>query len=111
MVLMSTKDGRVIRNLTSGFNKDKGFEYIRTPGGFRNNAVPWMSWAPAGDRIAYFARTEKQKTLIVQNVVTRNIERRIQLKTVDMPESPDISPDGKEVAFSALQGATGDIFI
>ena len=28
-----------------------------------------------------------------------------------MPESPDISPDGKEVAFSALRGAIGDIFI
>ena len=28
-----------------------------------------------------------------------------------MPESPDISPDGREVAFAALQGATGDIFI
>ena len=28
-----------------------------------------------------------------------------------MPESPDISPDGKEVAFSGLVGATGDIFI
>src|SRR3954467_744932 len=55
MVLLSTKDGRVIRNLTSGFNKDKGFEYIRTPGGFRNNAVPWMSWSPTGDRIGYFA--------------------------------------------------------
>ena len=61
IVLMSTKDGKVIRNLTSGFNKDHGFEYIATPGGFRSNAVPWMSWAPAGDRIAYFARTEKQQ--------------------------------------------------
>ena len=29
-----------------------------------------MSWSPAGDRIAYFARTEKKKTLILQNVVT-----------------------------------------
>ena len=63
IVLLSTKDGKVIRNLTSGFNQSHGFEYIATPGGFRNNAVPWMSWAPAGDRIAYFARTEKQKTL------------------------------------------------
>ena len=54
-----------------------------------------MSWSPAGDRIAYFARTEKQKTLILQNVVTRKIEKRFELKTVDMPESPDISPDGK----------------
>ncbi len=111
IILMSTKDGKVIRNLTGGFNKDKGYEYIVTPGGFRNNAVPWMSWAPAGDRIAYFARTEKVKTLILQNAVTRKIERRIELKTVDMPESPDISPDGKEVAFSALSSAIGDIFI
>jgi len=111
IVLMSTKDGKVIRNLTSGFNKNKGFEYIATPGGFRNNAVSWMSWAPAGDRIAYFARTEKNKTLILQNVVTKKIETRIELKTVDGPESPDISPDGKEVAFAALRGAIADIFI
>src|SRR5688500_15791962 len=111
IVLMSTKDGKVIRNLTSGFNKDRGFEYIVTPGGFRNNAVPWMSWSPAGDRLAYFARTEKQKTLILQNVVNRRIEKRIELKTVDMPESPDIHPDGRHVAFSALSGAIGDIFI
>ncbi|MGH9374022.1 MAG: hypothetical protein ACRD15_21105 [Vicinamibacterales bacterium] len=111
IVLLSTKDGKVIRNLTSGFNKDQGFEYIRTPGGFRNNAVPWISWAPAGDRVAYFARTEKVSTLILQNVVTRKIDQRIELKTVDLPESPDISPDGKEIAFSALSSAIGDIFI
>ena len=92
IVLMSTQGRRVIRNLTSGFNKDQGFEYIRTPGGFRNNAVPWMSWAPTGDRIAYFARTEKVSTLILQNVVTRKIERRIELKTVDLPESPGHQP-------------------
>ena len=111
IVLMSTKDGKVIRNLTSGFNKDQGFEYISTPGGFRNNAVPWMSWAPTGDRLAYFARTEKHKTLILQNVVTKKIEKRIELKTVDAPESPDISPDGRQVAFSALKDAIGDIFL
>jgi hypothetical protein len=111
IVLLSTKDGKVIRNLTSGFNKDHGFEYIRTPGGFRNNAVPWMSWAPSGDRIAYFARTEKVSTLILQNVVTRRIEKRIELKTVDLPESPDISPDGTRIAFAGLNGAIGDIFV
>src|SRR5574338_619882 len=106
--LMSTKDGKVIRNLTGGFNKDKGFEYIATPGGFRNNAVSWMSWSPAGDRIAYFARTEKNKTLILQNVVTKKIEKRIELKTVDGPESPEFSPDGKTVAFAGLRNAVAD---
>ena len=111
IILLSTKDSKVIRNLTGGFNKDRGYEYIATPGGFRNNAVPWMSWSPAGDLIAYFARTEKMKTLILQNAINGKVEHRIELKTVDMPESPDISPDGKEVAFSGLAGATGDIFI
>jgi len=111
IVLMSTKDGKVIRNLTSGFNQNHGYEYIATPGGFRNNAVSWMSWAPAGDRIAYFARTEKNKTLILQNVVTKKIESRIELKSVDGPESPDVSPDGREVAFAGMRGAIADIFI
>ncbi|MBA2303797.1 MAG: PD40 domain-containing protein [Acidobacteria bacterium] len=111
IVLMSTKDSKVVHNLTSGFNKDRGYEYIVTPGGFRNNAVPWMSWAPGGDRIAYFVRTEKHKTLILQNVVTRRVDKRVELKSVDMPESPDISPDGRHVAFSALSGAIGDIFL
>src|SRR5215217_8153296 len=111
IVLLSTKDNKVIGNLTGGFNKDRGFEYIVTPGGFRNNAVPWMSWAPAGDRLAYFARTEKYKTLILQNVVNKKVEKRIELKSVDMPESPDISPDGRTVAFSGRRGAIADIFI
>lgn len=111
IVLMSTKDSKVLGNLTSGFNKDRGYEYIVTPGGFRNNAVPWMSWAPGGDRIAYFVRTEKHKTLILHNAITRKIEKRIGLKAVDMPESPDISPDGRYVAFSALSNAIGDIFV
>src|SRR5574338_19771 len=63
IILISSKDGQVIRNLTGGFNKDKGYEYIATPGGLRNN-----------------------------------------------PESPNISPDGRYVAFSALREASSDIF-
>src|SRR6188472_3285145 len=37
IVLLSTKDSKVIRNLTAGFNTGFGFEYISTPGGFRGN--------------------------------------------------------------------------
>jgi hypothetical protein len=110
IVLLSTKDGKVIRNLTGGFNTGFGFEYISTPGGFRGNAVPWMSWSPAGDRIAYFTRHEKQKELVLQNVLTRKIEKRFDIKSVDMAESPDISPDGKVVAFAGLRNAVADIF-
>jgi hypothetical protein len=69
-----------------------------------------MAWAPTGDRLAYFARTEKQRSLILQNVVTGKIEKRYYLSTVDVPESPEFSPDGRKVYFSALRNAIGDIF-
>jgi hypothetical protein len=110
IVLISTRDGSIIRNLTSDFDKDYGFEFIPTPG-MRFNSVPWLSWGPSGDRLAYFVRREKWRTLIMQNVLTRDIEERIELRDVDDPESPDISPDGAKVAFAALQGGVGDIFV
>lgn len=109
IVLLSTKDGQVIRNLTPGFDQNRGFEYIVQPGG-RSNSVPWMSWSPSGDRLAFFVRTEKDRSLIVLDVVTRNVVQRIELNTVDAPESPDFSPDGKTVAFSAMREGTTDIF-
>ena len=55
-------------------------------------------------------RTEKERTLIIQNVITRKIEVRVPMKTVDEPESPSFSPDGRTVAFAGLRGAVGDIF-
>jgi hypothetical protein len=108
IILLSATDGEFVRNLTPGFDKDMGFEYISTPSQWIT--VPWMSWSPRGDRLAYFVRTEKSKTLILQNVVTGRIEERLELNTVDEPESPSISPDGRTVAFAGLRDAVGDIF-
>ncbi|MBI4263368.1 MAG: PD40 domain-containing protein [Acidobacteria bacterium] len=110
IVLVSSKDGSIIRNLTPGFDQDHGFEFIIQPG-MRFNTVPWLSWSPSGDRLAYFVRREKSRTLILQNVLNRDIEQRVDMATVDDPESPDISPDGRRVAFAALQGGVGDIFV
>src|SRR5687768_10772396 len=110
IVLVSARDGSEIKNLTKGFDQDYGFEFIVTPGG-RWSTVPWMSFDATGDFLAYFVRTEKSRTLIVQNVLNRKVEKRIEMRTLDDPESPDISPDGRKVAFAGLQGGTGDIFV
>lgn len=109
IVLFSAKDGQEIRNLTKGFDQSMGFEYIAYPTN-RFIAVPWMSWSPQGDRLAYFVRTEKDRSLILQNVLTRKVEVRISMNTVDAPESPDVSPDGTLVAFSAMRNGIADIF-
>jgi hypothetical protein len=108
IVLISTKDGSIVRNLTKGFDKDMGFDHIVFMG--ERVEFPWMSWSPKGDRLAYFVRTEKERTLIVQNVLTRQIEERIPMKSVDEPESPSFSPDGRTIVFDALRGGVGDIF-
>ncbi len=109
IILISAKDGSVIRNLTPGFDQDMGFESISLPGE-RWNTVPWMSWSPRGDRLAYFVRNKEHKVLIFENVITRKIEQRIDMKTVDEPESPSFSPDGRMVAFAGLRNAKNDIF-
>ena len=93
IVLVSAKDGSVVRNLTSGFDKDLGFEYISVPWGL---AAPWMSWGAKGDRLAYFVRTEKSKSLILQNILSKRIEQRIDMQSIDEPASPSIS-DRKSV--------------
>ncbi len=108
-MLLSAKDGSMVRNLTAGFDKDYGFTNLVMLGE-RWNTMPWMSWSPKGDRLAYFVRTEKERTLIVQNVLTKKIEIRIPMKSVDEPESPSFSPDGRTIAFAGLRGGTGDIF-
>ena len=109
IVLLSSKDGQVIRSLTPGFDQSRGFEYIVAPGA-RWNTVPWMSWSPSGDRLAFFVRTEKDRSLVVEDVITRKIVQRFELNSVDAPESPDFSPDGTSVAFSAMRGGVTDVF-
>ncbi len=110
IVLFSSETGDVVSNLTEGFDQDLGFESIALPGA-RWNQVPWMSWSEVDDRLAYFVRKNKYRSLVLQNVVTREVEEIINLDTVDAPESPDISPDGRTVVFSALQRAVGDIYL
>ena len=110
IILVSAKDGSLVRNLTAGFDKNYGFTNLVMLGE-RWNTMPWMSWSPKGDRLAYLVRTEKERSLIVQNVLTRKIEVRIAMKSVDEPESPSFSPDGSTIAIAGLRGGIGDIFL
>ena len=86
IVLISAKDGKVIRNLTPGFDQGMGFDYIVTPGG-RWITIPWLAWSPAGDRLAYVVRREKGKALVIQNVLTQ------EDREAHRPEDASTSPN------------------
>ncbi|MDE3155941.1 MAG: PD40 domain-containing protein [Acidobacteriota bacterium] len=109
VILISARDGKVIRNLTPGFDKDMGWDHISLDGE-RFITVPYLSWAPGGDRLAYFVRKGPRRELIIQDIVTRKIEERIPIKGLDQPESPCFSADGRHIIFSALNDQLGDIY-
>ena len=104
IVLMSSKDGSIIRNLTSGFDQDRGFEFIIHAGHAVQHGAVALVVAIRATAIGYFVRAEKWRTLILQNVLNGDIEERVELRTIDDPESPDISPDGRKVAFAGAAG-------
>ena len=109
IVLLSSKDGSVVRNLTDGFDKDLGSPHRACPASAstrcrgcrgRRRAIG----SPTSSAPRRSARSSCRTSL------TREIELRIPMKSVDEPESPSFSPDGRTVAFSALRGGIGDIF-
>ena len=51
IILISARDGKFIDNVTKGFDKDRGFEYIATAGGLRGNLVPWIAWERRSRRL------------------------------------------------------------
>ena len=110
IILVSAKDGEVVRNLTPGFDQDMGFQYIGIPGG-RWNTVPWMTWAPSGDRLAYIARFGKSKGGGDRGRRHEEGRPADRSSPVNEPESPCYSPDEKSIVFSALENAKSDIFM
>ena len=82
----------------------------RTPGGRWN--IGAVDVVVAAGRPARLLRAHREGSLAdrCRTSSRRKIEVRIPLTTVDAPESPDFSPDGKLVAFSGMRGSVADIF-
>jgi hypothetical protein len=105
IVLVSTTDGTVIKNLTPGFTAQ--FESIAI-----NNewtAGRTLAFDPSGDHVAFFARTGKRRSLFMVSVLDRGIKRKVPIP-LDQPQAPAVHPDGRHVIFSAIREGVADIW-
>lgn len=105
ILLISTKDGSVIKNITKGYTLK--YEYIRfdvDPSKGKD-----IAWSPDGDRIAFFARSGQKYSLFILDPITGKTVRKINIP-LDQPSSPCFFPDGEELLFTAFHEGIHDIF-
>ncbi len=105
VVIISAKDGKVFRNLTKGFTNR--FEYP-VYGAFQGKKD--LTWSPEGDRVAFFARRENERVLLIYDAVRGDLDRMLSLPGVDDELSPAWSPDGKTIAFEGNKAGQVDLF-
>lgn len=105
ILLLSTKDGSVIKNLTKGYTLK--YEYIRydiNPSKGKN-----IDWSSDGDSIAFFARSGQKYSLLILDSITGKTKKKINIP-FDQPSSPCFSPEGEELLFTAFHEGIHDIF-
>lgn len=109
VALFNVPKRALIRNLTKGLPEK--YEYIigqfLTTGPLMGRD---LAFSPSGDQIAFFAKKEKGRHLVLVNAVTAKLERSIGMP-VEQQLNPAFSPDGKKVAFHAISGNKADIWM
>ncbi len=106
IVLLSARDGRVIKNLTQGYTlkyEDIVVNFSAMKIG-RSIAID-----PKGDTIAFFGRTGKRRSLVLASVLSGKVVRRISL-SLDEATGPCLLPDGRYALLSALKEGVSDIY-
>jgi hypothetical protein len=107
VVLLSARDGEVIRNLTSGYTGR--WEHITEAFSARGLGRS-LSFDPSGETVAFFGRTGKRRSLFRVSVISGKVLQQVEVK-LDEPQAPCLLPDGKRLLFVALNEGVSDIYL
>jgi hypothetical protein len=105
VVLVSTRDGNVIQNLTSGFDKD--WENLEINSEFV--AGRSLAFDPSGDSIGFFGRTGKGRSFFLISALDGHVKKKVHVP-LDETQAPCLLADGKTVLFAALKDSVSDIY-
>ena len=109
VVLFNIPERRMLKNLTSGYTSEYEYPIAQA---FTTGPVMGrdIGFAPNGDQVALFVKKERGRNLLLINPLSGRLERSIPMP-VEQQLSPTYSPDGKRIAFSAIEGNQSDIFV
>lgn len=107
LVLISTKDGRIFKNLTKGHTN--AYTEINV-GAFQG--INDLGWNAAGDQIVFAARKEGTMHLFIANVLSGGIDHHISFEesSIRDAQAPIFSKDGGSIYFVGNQNGFYDVF-
>ncbi|HEY7501247.1 MAG TPA: BamA/TamA family outer membrane protein [Vicinamibacterales bacterium] len=102
LYLADAKTGQVIRKITDTATSAhyESLSFLTSAG----------AWDPSGKRFVFPGLAKGTPILTIVDVDSGRTEREIQLAEVHEVVNPTWSPDGKQIAFSALVGGFNDLF-
>ena len=105
-VLISMKDGKIIKNITPGFTTK--YDDINVQ--FNPADGISFSWDNKSENIAFFVRKELDNYLVIMDVLDATITKKIKLKDINDPTSPDFSTDDKTIYFTGIQNSKSYLY-
>ncbi len=107
IVLISVRDGKVVRSITPGFSTLYDEISIR----FNPAEGPTFTWDREGDQISFFARKELATYLVVVDVLSAKVVRQVRLEGLQDPSAPVVNPKTRMIHFTARQGMVSSLFV
>jgi len=106
-IIISTKDGKFIRNITSGFtSKYDNVHLIFNPEDGHS-----FCWNYDDDKITFFARKELSYYLVTIDILNGKILNKIKIKNIKNPSSPVYLPSNPDILyFTGVKGVKSYIF-
>jgi hypothetical protein len=100
IIMVSLKDGKVIKNVTPGFKSTyDGIEFKFVPSDGRA-----ISWDRSGENIAFFARKELDSYLIVMNAINNRVLKKFNIGAIQKASSPVFHPRKNSLLFTGIEG-------